>query len=111
MKTEKQRLIYFYLEVFLMILAVGLLILNFYQMKKEEFKCVRDPKQYLIEHFEKVTNGNISCNCMTDSPDAFVVGKRRGYQIWFGSGVRPGTEPLPDIFEVNTKLVNYTKNP
>ena len=91
MNLETKRLLYFYLEVFLMIIVIGLLILNFYQMRKKEFQCVRDPKSYLVKHFERSSGGNISCQCVTDNPKAFQIGSGTGYRILFGSEHYPNS--------------------
>ncbi len=83
-EVQRKNLI-FYIEVIIYITIIILLIINYIQMRSDSFKCVRNPKAFLVEHFEKLTKGNISCWCNTDNPKFLTPGGSSGPRIWFGS--------------------------
>lgn len=82
MKPETARKGWEALLYFLLILACVLLIVIFFQLKSDSGRCIRNPRGYLVEHFEKITDGNISCTCITDNPRTLGSSS---YKIVFGS--------------------------
>ncbi len=86
MKNTTQKKILESLLYFLLLLACILLIINYITFKSKGGECVKHPKEFLLEHFEKVTGGNITCTCLSDAP----IDKTRnimggGYKIIFSS--------------------------
>ena len=85
MKPETQRKIWEFLLYFLLLLACILLIINFILFRSDSGECVRQPKEFLLEHFEKLTGGNITCTCLSDAPRDYTANERKGYKIIFSS--------------------------
>ena len=68
----------------LLILVLLALVFVFIEIKTDGARCVSDPKKYLLKHFEKLTDGNMTCTCLTDNPKAMTF-TGRGYKILFTS--------------------------
>jgi len=81
MKPEIQKRILEAILYFLLLLACILLIINYVIFRSDSGACVRNPKEFLIEHFEKLTGGNITCTCYSD----YKVEYKQGYKIIFSS--------------------------
>ena len=88
----------FYLILIFVIIA---LVLIFFQMKKDGTKCISNPKEYLIEHFEKLTEGNITCTCLTDSEKTSRYSwDGAGYKIVFSSHDSEPQQDYPSFPEL-----------
>lgn len=81
MKTETQRKIWEFLLYFLLLIACILLIINIILFRSDSGRCVLNTKEFLIEHFEKLTGGNITCTCLSDH----TVEYKTGFKIIFSS--------------------------
>ena len=84
MKLETQRKIWEGLLYFLLLLACILLIVNYILFRSDSGRCVTNTKEFLIEHFEELTGGNITCTCITDAKRDYSSTKQ-GYKITFSS--------------------------
>ena len=67
MKPETKKRIVEGVLYLLLLTACILLIINYILLKSNSVQCVRDPKEFLLEHFEKITGGNITCTCLSDT--------------------------------------------
>lgn len=76
MKLETQKKIWESLLYFLLLLACILLIINYILFKSDAGECVKQPKEFLIKHFEKLTGGNITCTCLTDHKVEYKTGSK-----------------------------------
>ena len=86
MKTETIKKILEVLLYFLLLLACVLLIVNYILFRSDAGECVKYPKEFLLEHFEKITGGNITCTCLSDIPiDRTSSSRGSGNKIIFSS--------------------------
>ena len=85
MKIETQKILWESLLYLLLLLACILLIINYILFKSDAGECVRQPKEFLLEHFEKLTGGNITCTCLSDVQIDYTANERKGYKIIFSS--------------------------
>ena len=86
MKPKTQKTILEFILYFLLLLACILLIINYFLFRTDAGECVRDTKKFLIEHFEEVRGGNITCTCRSDAPiDRTSNIKGEGSKIIFSS--------------------------
>jgi len=86
MKPETTKKIWDFIIFLLLLLACVLLIVNYILLRSDSTECVRDPKEFLIKHFEKITGGNITCTCLSDVVIDRTKNERGGgYKIIFSS--------------------------
>ena len=86
MKTETKKKICEASLYLLLLLACILLIINFILLKSDAGECVKNPKEFLLKHFEKITGGNITCTCLSDIMiDRTSSERGRGNKIIFSS--------------------------
>ena len=80
MKPETTKKIWELLLYLLLLTACILLIVNFILFRSDSGRCVRTPKEFLLEHFEKITGGNITCTCLSDASIDYTRNERGGGQ-------------------------------
>lgn len=103
MKLKTKRLLWEAILYLLLATAAVLLVVNYLLFRTDAGECVRDPKMFLIDHFEKLTDSNISCTCTTDRR----LDKHRGaYKITFSSqGIINENYNIQDLLSGNISIV------
>jgi hypothetical protein len=112
MEPENKKIIYELLLISLLLTSVILLSVNLILLLRDSGECVRHPKEFLINHFEKITKGNITCTCTTDNslwtnPGGDSGKLVNGYQIIFSSFDKYESKEISQ--QINFKNVTIKK--